>query len=68
LRVQTIFGLIKHNGLRAVQNLIGDFLATMGWQTMHHNRIGSGSLQQALIYLEALEILPPLDRLGLLAH
>ena len=30
LRVHAIFGLVPHNGLGAVQNLVRYFLATMG--------------------------------------
>ncbi len=40
LRVQAIFGLVEHHRLRAVDHLVGDFVAAMRGQAMHEQRVG----------------------------
>lgn len=40
LRVQAVFGLVKHDRLRAVDHLVGDLLAAMGGQAVHEQRVG----------------------------
>ena len=39
LRVQTVFRLVKHHGLRAVHHLVGHFAAAVRGQAVHENRI-----------------------------
>src|SRR4051794_34620224 len=40
LGMEPVFGLIEHDGLRPIDHLFGDLLATMGRQAMHEHGIG----------------------------
>ena len=49
LRVQAVLGLVEDDGLRTVDHFVGDFLAAVGRQAMHEDRIlGGGRHQPAL--------------------
>src|SRR5208283_2170599 len=39
LRMQSVFGLIENDGLRTVDHIVGHFLAAMGRQAMHEDRV-----------------------------
>src|ERR1700730_15986408 len=57
LRVQAIFGLVEHHRLRAVDHLVGDFVAAMGGKAMHEQRVGLRQRHQLgidLIWLEQI--------------
>jgi hypothetical protein len=47
--VQAIFRLVQHNGLRSIKNGGGNFLTSVGGQTVHDNGIGSGDGEQRFI-------------------
>ncbi len=68
LRMQPVLGLIEHHRLRSVEHLVGDFLAAMGRQAMHHERALARILQQRVVDLEPLEVAPALRRFLLVAH
>src|SRR5438105_13526177 len=46
LCMQAIFGLVEHHRLRTVDHLVGDFLAAMGRQAVHEERITLGQRHQ----------------------
>src|SRR3984957_8745380 len=68
LRMQPVLSLIKHDRSRPVDHVVGDFLAAMRRQAMHHDRTLARILQQRVIDLEPLEVAPALHRLLLAAH
>ena len=39
LHVQAIFGLVEHHRLRTVDHLVGDFVAAMGGEAVHEQRV-----------------------------
>ena len=41
LRVKPVLGFVEHHRLRPVDHLVGDFLAAMGRQAMHEDRVGA---------------------------
>ncbi len=43
LHMQAVFCFVPHDALRAVDYFSTDFLAAMGWQAMHEQRIGVGA-------------------------
>src|SRR6185503_5387080 len=55
LRVQTIFRLVKHHRLWAIDYFVGNFLAAVSRQTMHKDRIALRELHQRSIYLIRFE-------------
>ena len=68
LRVEAILGLVEHDRLRPIDDLVGDFLAAMRGQAVHHERVARGALEHRLVQLKFLEVAPPLRRFLLLAH
>src|SRR5579872_2627922 len=68
LRVQPVLGLIEHDRLRPIDDLVGDLFAAMCRQAVHHERIARGALEDRLVHLEILEVAPPLRRLLFLTH
>src|ERR1035437_8104362 len=68
LRMQPILGLIKHDGARPIDHVVGDFLAAMRRQAMHYDRALARILQQRVVDLEPLEVAPALRRFFLTAH
>ncbi len=66
--MQPIFRLIEGNTLRALQNLVRDFLAAMRRQTVHHQGITLRHLDDLAIDLIVPENAPAALRLFFLAH
>src|SRR5439155_6364169 len=46
-RVQSVFGLLVHDGLRSVDDLVGDLVAAVGRETVHVERVRLGQLHAA---------------------
>src|SRR3989338_696133 len=65
LGVEPVLRLIEHDALRAVEDAVGDLLAPMGRQAVHHERRGLGEAEQRLVDLVAAEHLEPPLALGL---
>ena len=55
LRVQSVLSFVEHHRLRAVNDLVGDFLAAVRRQAMHEQRVGLGLRHQAGIDLVSLK-------------
>src|SRR5262245_29752950 len=55
LRVQTVLGLVEHDRLRTVDDLVGDLVAAMGGQAVHEQCIRLGQRHQPGVDLIALE-------------
>src|SRR5689334_14856001 len=55
LGVQAVLGLVQHDRARAVQHGVGDLLAAMGRQAVHHQRRGLGEAEQPVAQLVAGE-------------
>src|SRR4029450_11771118 len=68
LRVQAILGLLQEGAALAVEHGVGDLLAAMGRQAVHHERGRLGEAEERIIDLVAAEGLEPLLALGLLPH
>jgi hypothetical protein len=64
--VKAVFGLIEHYRVGAVHYLVGDLLAAMGGETVHHQCVAARPLQEALVHLVRLENTGALLGLGLL--
>src|SRR5688572_26279535 len=60
LRVQPVLGLVEHDRLRAVHDAVGDLLAPVRGQAVHHQRGGLGEADHGLVDLVAAERLQPL--------
>jgi len=51
LHMQSILGFVEHDGLRTVDHIVGDFLAAMGRQAMHEDRVlARGAISFALTW------------------
>src|ERR1700733_11724045 len=55
LRVQTVFGFVEYDRVRAVHHLVGDFFAAVCRQAMHEQRIRLGARHQPCVVLVVLE-------------
>src|SRR4029453_4143601 len=66
LGVEPVSRLLQHDALLAVEHRVGDLLAAMGRQAMHHERRRLGEADQRLADLVAAESLEPLLVLRLL--
>src|SRR5947199_10457881 len=49
LAVQAVLGLIPHHGAGAVDHLVGDLLAPVGGEAVHHDRVGGRPVQGRLV-------------------
>ena len=49
--MKPVLGLVEDDGLRAVHHLVGDFLAAMGRQAMHEDRVLRGGAHELRIHL-----------------
>ena len=66
--MQTILCLVENHRIRSVHDLIGDFLATMGGQAMHEERVICRQVHELGIDLEALELSEALVVFVFIAH
>ena len=49
--MESIFGLIPDNAMRAFDDSVGDFFISMGWETVHHYTVGGCKFDQGFVYL-----------------
>src|SRR5262245_3141894 len=68
LGVQTVFRLIEHDRLGAIEHLVGDLLAAVRGQTVHDDGARLGEADDRVVELVTAERLLPLHLLCLLAH
>ncbi len=67
LRMQSVFGLVQHDGVRAVNHLVGDFLAAVGGEAVQDDDVVSGFVHQVFVDLELGEVSAAPNGLFLLA-
>ena len=66
--MHSILGLVPQHGARAVRDVIGDFLAAMRGQAVHHQYVGvAAGFEQCVVDLVGGEDQATLGGLGLLA-
>src|SRR5258705_1781531 len=68
LRVQAILGLVEDQAARPVEHRVGDLLASVRGQAVHHDRLTAGEVEQPVVDLVALEGLQAPLAVALLAH
>src|SRR5579875_1801487 len=68
LGMQAVAGLFKDDAARAIENVAGDLLAPMGWQTVHYAHLRRRLGQELGVDLEAGKFGAAQLALGLLPH
>ena len=53
--MQPVLGLVEHDRMRAVHDLVGDFFTAVGGQAMHEKRIGLSQRHQPVVDLITFE-------------
>ena len=66
--MQSVLGLVPDRAGRAVDDLVGDLEAAVGWQAVQHDRAGRGPAEQGVVDLERAERADPVEAVVLLAH
>src|SRR3982751_2283725 len=68
LRVQPVLGLVPHRGVRSVDDLVGDLLATMGRQTMQDDHVRRREVDELVVDLVGGEDQRPFRRFVVSPH
>ena len=55
MKVETVFGLVPDDGIRAINYLVGYLFSAVGGQAVHHHYLGGCALQKVAVHLVGTE-------------